>query len=76
MKHLVNYQGDFGKSKLTAVANLEKRTFRVFALCRNRVDGWTDGRKNGRTDGWIDKEIVSAASGKPDEIPVVTYNGL
>ena len=72
MKHLVNYQGVFGKSRLTAVANLEKQTFRVFALCRNRVDRRTDGRTDGRKDG----KIVSAASGRPEKIPGVTYNGL
>ena len=31
---------------------------------------------NGGTDGRIDGWIVSAASGKPDKIPGVTYNGL
>ena len=47
MTHFVNYQGVFGKSKLTAVANLEKRTFRVFALCRSRLNGRTDGQRDG-----------------------------
>ena len=32
MKHLVDYQLEFDKGKLTAVENLEKLTFRALAL--------------------------------------------
>ena len=41
VKHLVNYQREVDKGKLTAVANFEKVAFRVRALRRSKVEDYT-----------------------------------
>ena len=40
MKHLVSYQREVCKGKLTVVASFEKLTFRAGALCLSKVEDY------------------------------------